>query len=163
MILSLGTNLGDRNKNLSRVLILLQNRVGDLLKQSSLFETQAWGSHDLLPFLNQVVSFSTALSPKAVLRESQHIEKLMGRSNQSKGGKNYQNRLIDIDILFYDDAVIKEEELKIPHALLHKRNFVLVPLVEIEPNCFHPVLQKTVKELLEQSSDFTEVKKYQKL
>jgi len=146
VILGLGTNLGNRWQNLQNALYYLRVFVGEIDKISSVYETKAFG-FDGNDFLNAVVSIKTKLLPEEVLRQTQKIKKLLGRTQKSVDGQ-YANRLIDIDILYFNDIILKTKDLQIPHSQIAFRNFVLYPLVDIFPDFFHPELQKTHKELL---------------
>jgi len=157
VFLGIGTNLGDRQNNLEKAVAGIEEFIGQVLKTSSVFETEPWGFHTKDKFLNMVVKVETVLDPNELLENAQMIESLLGRV---RGKKRYSSRLIDIDILFYEDLHLDDEDLKIPHPLLHKRKFVLVPLCEIAPEIIHPVLKKTVVELLELCEDKSDVKKY---
>ena len=158
VFLGIGTNLGDRQNNLEKAVAGIEEFIGQVLKTSSVFETEPWGFHTKDKFLNMVVKVETVLDPNELLENAQMIESLLGRV---RGKKRYSSRLIDIDILFYEDLHLDDEDLKIPHPLLHKRKFVLVPLCEIAPEIIHPVLKKTVVELLELCEDKSDVKKYE--
>ena len=146
--LGLGTNLGNRESIIGEALRALEENVGTLLKCSTLLQTEPWGFASDNLFINAAASFLTSLPPMAVLEETQRIEKELGRKEKSINGR-YSDRLIDIDILFYDEKCIDEQALKIPHPLLQKRLFVLSPLAEIAPDLVHPVERKTIKELKE--------------
>jgi 2-amino-4-hydroxy-6-hydroxymethyldihydropteridine diphosphokinase len=141
--LGLGSNLGDREANLRRALDLLGERV-QVKRTSSIYETEPVGFKDQPQFLNLVCCGTTELSPRDLLAFVKSIEAVMGRLPTVRFGP----RLIDIDILFYDDLVLDEADLVIPHPRLHERAFVLVPLSEIAPDLVHPVLKKTVRDLL---------------
>lgn len=149
VFLLLGSNMGDRLGFLGDAYRKLDNEVGPVLKSSAFYQTAAWGKTDQPDFINQVLKLETDLTPKEVLNTILAIEIQLGRQRAEKWG----SRTIDIDILFYDQDVIDEPDLKIPHPNLHERAFTLVPLIEIEPNCFHPVLQKPVLELLTKLND----------
>ena len=127
--LSLGSNLGDRHAQLLAAIELLAQRVGRLVRCSSFIETAPWGFVSEHPFLNAVALFRTTLSPRELLTVTQDIERQLGRRQKSNG--TYADRPIDIDILLYGDAVIDEPDLKIPHPLMHERDFVMRPLNEI--------------------------------
>ena len=144
--LGLGTNLGNRESIIGEALRALEENVGILLKCSSLLETEAWGFASEHLFLNAAASFLTSLPPMSVLAETKRIEKSLGREKKSTEG-GYADRLIDIDILFYDDVQINAEPLVVPHPLISQRLFVLSPLSEIAPDFVHPVEGKTIKEL----------------
>lgn len=128
--LSLGTNLGDRENNLRRAVELLGERVGEVLKVSSFMETEPWGFVSDNAFLNACVKIDTALTPQELLAATQEIEKTLGRTRKSAGGK-YCDRTIDIDILLYGDLVVNDENLTIPHPLMRERDFVMTLLKEI--------------------------------
>ncbi len=129
--LSLGTNLGDRRKNLLDAINMIGERVGEVIRQSSFLETEPWGFSSDNRFLNACIAVDTALSPRDLLRTTQEIERQMGRSVKTSAGE-YHDRLIDIDILLYGDITIDEPDLKIPHPLMRQRDFVMVPLGEIK-------------------------------
>ena len=128
--LSLGTNLGSREDNLKRALHLLQEQVGVLLRRSSVHETTPWGFESSHMFLNLCVCMATSLSPLQLLATTKQIERQLGRTQKSAHG-HYADRLIDIDILLYDDAHINEPGLVIPHPHMYEREFVMMPLNEI--------------------------------
>jgi len=140
--LGLGSNLGERRGNLERALNFLSQRLR-LEKLSSIYDSEPVGNAQQLRFLNMACQASTTLSPPALLALAKGIEAKMGRT-----GGSGAPRLIDIDILFYGDQVIKTPELVVPHPRLTERAFVLVPLVEIAPELVHPVEGKTARELL---------------
>lgn len=144
--LSLGTNLGEKERNIKNALVAISKRIGHVLDCSSNYENSAWGFDSENTFLNIVVKVETTLSAQAILAEILCIEKKLGRTEKTKNG-SYCDRIIDIDILFFDNEIIDSENLKIPHPLLAKRMFVLKPLCEIAPDFIHPVLQKSTKEL----------------
>lgn len=128
--LSLGTNLGSREDNLERALQLLQEQVGELLRRSSVHETTPWGFESSHMFLNLCVCMATSLSPLQLLAATKQIERQMGRTQKSEQG-HYADRVIDIDILLYDDAHVNESDLIIPHPHMYERDFVMLPLNEI--------------------------------
>jgi 2-amino-4-hydroxy-6-hydroxymethyldihydropteridine diphosphokinase len=145
--LALGSNLGDKNTNLQVARKLIADKIGNLSAVSSAYETQPWGFESENLFLNQVVSVETPLNPLDLLHATQTIEKEMGRTQKSQNG--YRDRIIDIDLILYDDLIYTSEELELPHPLFHRRRFVLEPLNEIQPELVHPVLHKTIKELVD--------------
>ena len=128
--LSLGSNLGHKEENICKAIELIGLRVGLVVRQSSLISTEPWGFQSENQFVNAAVLCHTELSPREVLRATQKIECEMGRSHKSVGG-NYADRIIDIDILLYDELRVDEPDLQIPHPLMLKRDFVMIPLREI--------------------------------
>lgn len=128
--LSLGTNLGDKRKNIAEAINNIGELVGDVVRQSALYETEPWGFRSDNRFVNAAVCVDTRLSPRRLLEVTQRIEREMGRTLKSDGGE-YHDRIIDIDILLYGDQHIDEPDLKIPHPLMHERDFVMTPLNEI--------------------------------
>ena len=128
--LGLGSNLGDCRKNLERAIRLIDDRVGQVTRQSSFIETEPWGFESQNKFTNAVILCETTKTPREVLMLTQQIERDMGRRKKSVSG-GYADRPIDIDILLYDDLTIDEPDLKIPHPLMHERDFVMIPLEEV--------------------------------
>ncbi len=126
----MGTNLGDKRKNITEAIKNIGELVGDVVRQSALYETEPWGFRSDNRFVNAAVCVDTQLSPRRLLEVTQRIEREMGRTLKSDGGE-YHDRIIDIDILLYGDLHIDEPDLKIPHPLMHERDFVMTPLNEI--------------------------------
>ena len=133
LYLSLGTNLGDRLSNLETALMLIGRKIGTVKAASGIKETAPWGFDSPNSFLNMAAKVETELDPQDVLKAAQEIEREMGRTSKT-GTKGYQDRVIDIDILLYDDLVINTPELTIPHPLMYERAFVMEPLAEIAPD-----------------------------
>lgn len=146
LYLSLGTNLGNRQSNLETALALIGQRIGTVKAISEVIETEPWGFESSNRFLNMAVKVQTDLGPRQTLLTTQGIEKEMGRTEKSVD-RVYCDRLIDIDILLYDDLILETPDLTIPHPLMHKRGFVLGPLAQIAPDTVHPVLNKTIRQL----------------
>ncbi len=146
IFLSLGTNLGDRDSNLKEAISIIKKRVGSIISLSAFYQTAPWGFESTNEFLNAVVKVNTQLSAIELLLETQSIEIELGRLKKTNG--SYSDRIIDIDILYYDQVCINTPNLVIPHPLLHLREFVLAPLLEIAPDWQHPILHKTTTELL---------------
>ena len=142
--LGLGSNLGNRNVNLNQALLYIQERIGNIISSSSIYETTPCGFSSDNLFLNMVIKVNTSLLPDELLLVCKTIERLMGRSCKSSDNSSYEDRAIDLDILFYDNIEMSTPELTIPHPLLHTRLFVLEPMSEIAPEWEHPVLHKTI-------------------
>jgi len=153
--LALGANLGDRFANLKAAIAALPPAIR-VLNQSPVYETPPWGLTDQPAFLNMALMGETHLGPLALLANVKHLETLLGRTPSI----HYGPRLIDMDILFYDELILAAPELTIPHPHLHERAFVLVPLADLAPDLIHPVFGKPVRELLA-AVDTTGVKRYE--
>lgn len=147
--IGIGSNIGDRRTNCINAVKLMNESGIVVTKESSVYETQPWGMKEQPLFINMAVIAETDLSPESALAALKCIEKEMGREESSRWGP----RRIDLDILFYDDRIITEKDLCIPHPLLQQREFVLLPLFEIAPDKWHPVLKKTVRRLREELCD----------
>ena len=130
--LGLGSNVSNRQYYIQRAVALIGKRIGTVLRQSSLMETEPWGFLSPNAFLNGVILCTTEKSPQQVLRITQQIERHLGRTMKTTSTDGYHDRTIDIDILLYDDITVDEPDLKIPHPLMHKRDFVMIPLQEIQ-------------------------------
>ena len=153
--LLIGGNLGNRKENLWKATALINGQCGDVIRSSSIYETAAWGMTEQPSFLNQALEISTLLNARQLIRKVLNIEKEMGRIRKEKLGP----RIIDIDIVLFDDEIHDTPFLKIPHPELQNRRFVLTPLAELDPLLPHPVLKKTIAQLLEECPDNLEVKK----
>ena len=149
--LGLGTNIGNRRGNLVKAAALLAERVGDILALSGFMETEPWGFESENLFLNAAIKMETPLTPDELLSATQAIEREMGREKKSDG--TYHDRVIDIDILLYDNQVIEQPGLIVPHPLMQERLFVMAPLAEIAPFERHPLLGQTFMELADSLQD----------
>lgn len=149
VVFGLGSNLGDRLHFLDLATSRLAG-VGQLVACSGTFESPSWGYTDPQQYLNRVVILRTNLGPEALLTHCQTIEEEAGRT---RPGKAYSARTLDIDLLFFDDLVRTTPHLVLPHPRLHLRNFVLVPLCQVDPNLVHPILGKTIRALMAESPD----------
>ena len=156
-VLSLGSNVGDRLKNLDLSKTAIYNLIGLIQLSSNIYETEPWGVDNQDSYLNQVISVQTNLSPYELLDNIQQIEMDLGRIREI----HYGPRTIDIDILYYGERIIDNENLKIPHPHIQKRRFILVPLSEILPQMHHPLLKKTNLKLLDTVKDDGKVTKWQ--
>jgi 2-amino-4-hydroxy-6-hydroxymethyldihydropteridine diphosphokinase len=155
--LLMGGNMGDRLLQLKLAKEQVSSVIGKVVKASSIYETAAWGITDQPSFLNQVVLVETNLDPRALITTILQIEQLLGRERQEKMGP----RTIDIDILLYNNVVVNETDLVIPHPRMASRKFALLPLAEIAGDVLHPVEQVDMKQLLEQCTDTLAVTVFQ--
>jgi len=147
--LSTGSNIGNRKMHLDNAQFHISEQIGEVVKASKIYESEAWGKENQRGFFNQVLKLKTNLNAIETLTASSNIEKEMGRVREEK----WAERKIDIDILFFNDAIVNEEELVIPHIHIQDRNFVLVPFLEIDPDFSHPTLKKTIRQLYYECSD----------
>lgn len=150
-----GSNIGDSRQHLQAAIAYISERVGSIVQQSGWYQTEPWGNKNQHDFFNQVLEVRTELGAEEVLTRILQIEQEMGRNRMQK----WEPRIIDIDILFYGDAIIQTPELAVPHPLLHERRFTLLPLCEIAPAWIHPVLHQSVAELLNVCPDQSAVLK----
>jgi 2-amino-4-hydroxy-6-hydroxymethyldihydropteridine diphosphokinase len=155
VFLLLGSNLGDRKLLLNEAIERIEADVAPVLQASSVYETQSWGKTDAPDYLNQVLRLQTEMTARQVLNKILAVELLMGRRRKEKWG----SRTIDIDILFYGDAIIDEPDLKVPHPEMHKRRFTLEPLAELAPEFEHPGIKKNILQLKNELIDDLVVKK----
>ena len=154
--LLLGSNMGNSKASLSKAVVQIEKQIGKIIRQSGLYSTAAWGNIKQPDFLNQVIIVETNLSAHQTMQTILNIEKKMGRIRTVKNAP----RVIDIDILFFNKEIIEQEHLSIPHPQIQNRRFVLIPLNKLSPNLKHPVLNKTVHQLLINCPDKLNVKKF---
>ena len=156
LYLLLGSNMGNSKIQLSKAIMHIEKKIGQVIRQSNLYSTAAWGNKKQSDFLNQVIIVETELSATQTMQAILHIEEKMGRIRTVKNAP----RIIDIDILFFNKEIIEQENLNIPHPQLQNRRFVLIPLNQLSPNFIHPSLKNTVHQLLINCSDTLNVKKF---
>ena len=154
--LLLGSNMGNKTENIQQALDNISQASVDIFLRSSLYETEPWGVKEQATFLNQVISVETTMQAHDLLSIILDIEKKLGRKRIVKWGE----RIIDIDIIYFNNDIIVTKDLKVPHPEIQNRKFTLVPLVEIAPDYLHPVLNIKNEELLKRCSDVSVVKKY---
>lgn len=152
VFLGIGSNLGDKKSNLEKSIQLIQEKIGCLINRSKFYSTPPLGFKSENNFLNACIQISSELSPYEVLKMTQEIEKQIGRKEKTNN-LNYQSRIIDIDLLFYNDLIIKNEDLIIPHPRIQDRKFVLLPLIEIAKDKIHPVNHMTICQILDNCID----------
>jgi len=157
-ILLLGCNLGDRKIILESVKEEISKNVGSIIKESSIYETEPWGFEAEESFLNQAIMVETSMDPRQLLATILKIESEFGRK---RSAGHYESRTIDIDILFYEDRIINEKDLVVPHPRIQERMFVLKPLLEVSEDLIHPVLDKSVKCLFNNCTDNLTVEIFQ--
>jgi 2-amino-4-hydroxy-6-hydroxymethyldihydropteridine diphosphokinase len=151
--LLIGSNMGDRQAYLAQATAEIGKKIGKITQKSRLYETQAWGLTNQPDFINQAIEVETTLSPQATLKIILDIEAEMGRTRAEK----WAERTIDIDILLFDDVIVDEPDLQIPHPRLPERNFALVPLMELAGETEHPILKTTIEDIYMESTDTLDV------
>lgn len=150
-ILLLGTNIGNRIQNLNSTMDLINLKAGHIVNKSSIYETEPWGFNSDQLFYNMAITIETDFSPIDLIKILGKIELLIGRKRLNK--KGVENRIIDIDILSFENIVIKTAELEIPHPRMHLRKFTLLPLFEIQPEWYHPLIKKNISDLIKECND----------
>ncbi len=159
--LGLGGNEGKVEETLQATCRLINAQAGNIFNASSIYQTAAWGNQNQPPFLNMVIAIKTALSPLFLLETLLKIERIMGRVRDPS--QRWQQRKMDIDILYYNDEIINTPQLTVPHPLISNRNFVLVPLCEIAPEFVNPFIGKNTKQMLAKCDDKLDVLSLSKL
>ena len=154
--LCLGGNIGDRQKALELAIAKINQKIGEVSLKSPIYETEAWGVDNQQAYLNQCIAVNTPLTANELIIGLLSVEKELGRERSIS--VTYQPRIIDIDMLLYNNDIINDENLIVPHPRLHLRKFVLVPLNTIAPNYLHPLFNKTIFSLLNETTDHLEVK-----
>ncbi len=154
--LILGTNKGDKPRNLLQAVDLIASNAGAVIKKSDIFLTAPWGNTNQPDFYNQAICIQTSLSAATLLKELLAVEQLLGRK---RTGEKWAERTMDIDILFYNDEIINDPDLKIPHPFMSERKFVLAPMAQLAPDFIHPVLKKNIRTMLAACIDKLEVVK----
>ena len=153
--LLIGSNLGDKTTYLKNAGSYIQQQCGQIVKQSSFYETEPWGFTEQPSFLNQALCIQTELAPAQLMHTLLQIESKMGRTRELKMGP----RIIDLDILQIDQQIVDTPLLQLPHPAMHLRRFALIPMVEIAPTLKHPQFNKTIAQLLAECADQTKKKK----
>jgi 2-amino-4-hydroxy-6-hydroxymethyldihydropteridine diphosphokinase len=151
--LIIGGNLGDRVARLAQARTLLAEKAGEIVNVSAIYETEPWGYTEQPLFLNQAIEMHSSKTPLIFLETIKDIEKEVGRTKAEK----WHARTMDIDILLCGDEIVKQDRLEVPHPLLHERNFVLIPLMEIAADLIHPILKKSIEDIYTESRDKAEV------
>ena len=157
-ILLLGSNLGNKEDNLKQAIALIENRTGRIINISDVYKSEPWGNAEQDEFVNQAILLQTSFAAVDLLQMLLNIELTMGRRREGKWGP----RIIDIDILDYNGEVIQNEELICPHPYLPERMFALKPLQQLLPNWIHPILNKSVSELIANCNDENKVEAIEK-
>jgi 2-amino-4-hydroxy-6-hydroxymethyldihydropteridine diphosphokinase len=155
VFIGLGSNIGNKELNIEKAIEHIEKQANILLK-SSIYSSEPWGFDSSYSFLNSVIKIETQLTPQLLFEFLKEIELKMGRVKKNKN--EYEDRIIDLDILFFDDEIISNETLSIPHIQLVNRKFVLEPLNEISSDFIHPLLNKTIGVLLQECTDMSVLK-----
>ena len=155
VLLLTGSNFRGKEQILSRAAECISERMGTIVRASQICYSEAWGFKCESEFANQAILVSTVLTANEVLMKTQAIERELGRDRKAESeeklmtGERYASRVVDIDIIFYDDIVVESEKLTLPHPLMHEREFVLRPMLEVAAEWRHPIIGRTVEEMLE--------------
>lgn len=157
VVFLLGSNVGDKLAQIKFATKEISLKIGAVITTSAIYESAAWGEHEQPSFLNQVIIIETKLQPLQILKKTQIIEQKAGRIARGK----WQMRELDIDILFYEDKIVKEAKLQIPHPYIQERFFTLAPLYEIMPEFIHPSFKRSISDLYEQCDRSLMVRKYE--
>lgn len=157
IFLGLGGNQGEILSQLIKCNEFIEKQIGRIVQQSSYYKTKAWGKTNQPDFINSVIKVETSLNPSQILKQIETIEKLFGRDRTIQ--KKWEQRTMDIDLLFFEKKIIHTKNLIVPHPYLQERNFVLAPFVEIASEFVHPVFNKTILELHQQNRDSLKVEK----
>jgi 2-amino-4-hydroxy-6-hydroxymethyldihydropteridine diphosphokinase len=155
--LQLGSNLGDRKLLLDSAVSLINTKIGRVLRSSKIYESDAWGVSRQPKYLNQILEVHSNIGCEFILKDIHSIESQLGRVR----GKKWQERLIDIDVIFFNDLIIEKTDLYIPHKYMHKRRFVLEPLNELIADYIHPKYNKSIERLLNECTDKKIVREYE--
>jgi 2-amino-4-hydroxy-6-hydroxymethyldihydropteridine diphosphokinase len=154
--LILGSNIGNKQQTIEKAIVELEKRIGAIHQKSSMYATEPWGMNTNEIFINQVVALESEFLPLNILKHCLEIEKQFGRTRHSN---TYENRTLDVDILFIDQMILNSKDLQIPHPRILERRFVLEPLLEICPDFVHPQLNKTIRQLYNDCADGLRVEK----
>lgn len=160
MFLLLGSNIHPRTVFIQKAIGLIDSLLGNIMSVSALYESEPWGFEASVAFLNQVICVETTWEPLEILKKTQEIERQLGRTAKTNGV--YTSRTMDIDLLFFDDEIVRLPTLTIPHPQIANRRFTLMPLAEISPQKEHPVLKRTCRQLLDDCTDGGRVWKFKK-
>jgi 2-amino-4-hydroxy-6-hydroxymethyldihydropteridine diphosphokinase len=153
-VILLGSNIGDSHDYLIQALQFIADYAGNIVAQSGIYQTEPWGNTNQASFLNQLIILETELSPENLMEELLRIENQMGRLRVTK----WEPRIIDLDIIYFNDWIINSDLLTIPHPLMQERKFVLAPLAQVLPDFIHPLLGKNSMNLLSNCSDDSEIR-----
>lgn len=157
--IQLGSNHGNRIQMLLEAQNFINAHIGHITNKSAIYETEPWMMNNAMWFLNMVVEVKTNIDPHSILLKLKNFEKQMGRHIDEKSS-GFQSRTLDMDILFYGSEIINSSDLVVPHPFLQERNFVLVPMNGVNSDFVHPIFNKTINQLLEESNDSYQISLY---